>query len=257
MYNCLYISKIVVMRISYIMQEFWRGIMKTIGLIGGMSWESSLEYYRILNETVKLRLGGLNSAKCLLDSVNFYEIEKLQHEGKWKELTNIMINSALRLRNGGADFIVICTNTMHMMAEAIERNVGIKVLHIADVTGQQIINNNIKKVGLLGTKFTMEGSFYKDILKGKYNIETIIPEEKERQIIHKVIFEELCRGYINKASKQLYIDIINKLASKGAEGVILGCTEIPLLIKQEDVAITVFDTTTIHAVSAVDFALED
>ena len=257
MYNCLYISKIVVMRISYIKQELGRGIMKTIGLIGGMSWESSLEYYRILNETVKLRLGGLNSAKCLLDSVNFYEIEKLQHEDKWEELTELMINSARRLKNGGVDFIVICTNTMHIMAEAIEKSVGLKVLHIADVTGQQIVNKSIAKVGLLGTKFTMEGSFYRDLLKDKYKIEVIIPEENERQAVHKIIYEELCKGNINETSKELYKRIINNLSLKGAEGVILGCTEIPLLIKQEDVAVPVFNTTEIHAVSAVDFALED
>jgi aspartate racemase len=231
--------------------------LKTIGLIGGMSWESSLEYYRIINETAKLKLGGLHSAKCLMYSVDFEEIEVLQHENKWKELTDIMINAAERLKNGGADFIVICTNTMHKMASDIENMVGIKVLHIAEVTGEKIIQSRMKKVGLLGTKFTMEGDFYKEVLKDKFNIDVVIPDEGEREIVHEVIYKELCKGVINETSKKKYIKIINNLALKGAEGVILGCTEIPLLIKQEDVNIPVFDTTTIHAISAFEFALDN
>ncbi|MEW9094823.1 MAG: aspartate/glutamate racemase family protein [Clostridiaceae bacterium] len=230
--------------------------MKTIGLIGGMSWESSLEYYRIINETTKLKLGGLHSAKCLMYSVDFEEIEVLQHENKWDELTNIMVNSAEKLKNGGADFIIICTNTMHKMASDIENKVGIKVLHIAEATAKEIIKKEMKKVGLIGTKFTMEQDFYKKVFKDKFNIDTVIPDENERKIIHDIIYNELCKGIINEVSKEKYIKIINDLALKGAEGVVLGCTEIPLLINQEDVNIPVFDTTKIHAISAVEFALD-
>ncbi|MBV7271436.1 aspartate/glutamate racemase family protein [Clostridium sp. PL3] len=230
--------------------------MKKIGLIGGMSWESSLEYYRIINETAKLKLGGLHSAECIMYSVDFEEIEALQHQNKWKELTKIMVNTAESLKKAGADFIVICTNTMHKMASDIENEVGIKVLHIAEVTGEKIIKKEMKKVGLLGTKFTMEGDFYKKVLKDKFNIDVVIPDEADRDIVHQVIYEELCKGIINEASREKYKRIIEQLASKGAEGIVLGCTEIPLLIKQEDVNIPIFDTTTIHAVSAVEFALD-
>ena len=230
--------------------------MKTIGLIGGMSWESSLEYYRIINETAKLKLGGLHSAQCLMYSVDFEEIEVLQHQNKWEELTNIMVGSAEKLKNGGVDFIIICTNTMHKMASDIESRVGIKVLHIAEVTGEKIIQEGMRKVGLLGTKFTMEQDFYKKVLRDKFSIDVIIPDENEREIVHEIIYNELCKGIISEDSKEKYIKIINNLALKGAEGVVLGCTEIPLLIKQEDVNILVFDTTTIHAISAVEFALD-
>jgi len=230
--------------------------LKTIGLIGGMSWESSLEYYRIINETVKSKLGGFHSAQCLMYSVDFEEIEVLQHQNKWDELTHIMVNSGERLRNGGADFIVICTNTMHKMASDIEKKVGIKVLHIAEVTGEKIIQKGMKKVGLLGTKFTMEQDFYKNVLKDKSNIEVVIPDDNDRQVVHNVIYNELCKGVIKEDSKETYKSIINKLALAGAEGIVLACTEIPLLIKQEDVNITVFDTTTLHAISAVEYALK-
>lgn len=230
--------------------------MKKIGLIGGMSWESSLEYYKIINETAKLKLGGLHSAECLMYSVDFHEIEVLQHKDNWEELTDIMVNAAERLKNGGADFIVICTNTMHKMVSDIESRVGIKVLHIAEATGEKIVQKGMKRVGLLGTKFTMEGEFYKKVLKDKFDIDVVIPEEADREIVHKIIYDELCKGIISEASKEKYKKIINSLALKGAEGVVLGCTEIPLLIKQEDADIPVFDTTTIHAVSAVEFALD-
>ena len=229
--------------------------MKTIGLIGGMSWESSLEYYRIVNETVKEKLGGLHSCKCLMYSVDFGVIEALQHQNKWDELTKLMIEAAQNLKHGGADFIVICTNTMHKMAPEIEHATGLNVLHIADVTGAAISKNQIQKVGLLGTRFTMEGDFYKKRLKDNYDIEVIIPEDTDRQIIHDIIYNELCLGVIKDDSRQKYIDIINKLCANGAEGIILGCTEIPLLIKQSDVLIPVYDTTKIHAESAVEFAL--
>ncbi len=230
-------------------------MLKIIGLIGGMSWESTLEYYRIINETVKLRLGGLRSAKCLMYSVDFEIIERLQHENKWDELTDIMVDIAKKLKDVGADFIVICTNTMHKMAGDIEEKAQIKVLHIAEAVGKEIIKRKIKKVGLLGTSFTMEQDFYKKVLKDKFNIDVIIPSAKEREIIHKVIYDELCKGIINKESKDEYIKIINELVLNGAEGIVLGCTEIPLLIKQEDVDIPIFDTTTIHSVFAVEFAL--
>ena len=229
--------------------------MKTMGLIGGMSWESSLEYYRIVNETVKEKLGGLHSCKCLMYSVDFGVIEALQHQNKWDELTKLMIEAAQNLKHGGADFIVICTNTMHKMAPEIEHATGLNVLHIADVTGAAISKDQIQKVGLLGTRFTMEGDFYKKRLKDNYDIEVIIPEDTDRQIIHDIIYNELCLGIIKDDSRQRYIDIINKLCANGAEGIILGCTEIPLLIKQSDVLIPVYDTTKIHAESAVDFAL--
>ena len=229
--------------------------MKTIGLIGGMSWESSLEYYRIVNETVKEKLGGLHSCKCLMYSVDFGVIEALQHQNKWDELTKLMIEAAQNLKHGGADFIVICTNTMHKMAPEIETATGLNILHIADVTGAAISKDQIQKVGLLGTRFTMEGDFYKKRLKDNYDIEVIIPEDTDRQIIHDIIYNELCLGVIKDDSRQKYIDIINKLCANGAEGIILGCTEIPLLIKQSDVLIPVYDTTKIHAESAVDFAL--
>lgn len=230
--------------------------MKTIGLIGGMSWESSLEYYRIINETVNARLGRLHSAECLMYSVDFDEIERLQHQGRWEELTGIMVDTARRLKNSGADFIVICTNTMHKMADDIEKSAGIKVLHIAEAAGSKIVEKGIKRVGLLGTRFTMEGNFYRKVLKDKFDIDVIIPEEAERESVHAVIYNELCKGVINKASKEAYIKIIDRLVLQGAEGIVLGCTEIPLLIKQEDVKVPVFDTTEIHAVSAVEYALE-
>lgn len=230
--------------------------MKTIGLIGGMSWESSLVYYRMINETAKAKLGGLHSAKCLMYSVDFHEIEVLQRQNNWEELTDMMIQIAQNLKQGGADFIVICTNTMHKMANDLESKAGIKVLHIADVTGEKIVAKGLKTVGLLGTKFTMEGDFYKQVLKDKHNIDVVIPDEEDRELVHEVIYKELCQGIISNKSKESFVKIIDNLALKGAEGVVLGCTEIPLLIKQEDVTMPVFDTTTIHAVSALEYALD-
>ncbi len=230
--------------------------MKKIGLIGGMSWESSLEYYRIINETVKQKLGGLHSAECVMYSVDFDEIEKLQHQGKWEELTQIMIDCAQRIEKAGANLIIICTNTMHKMAEEVESSINIPLLHIADATAEKIKGKGFKKVGLLGTKFTMEEDFYKGRLIDKHAIEVIIPNSEEMQIIHDIIFNELCLGEIKETSKEQYKKIIINLAEKGAEGVILGCTEIPLLIKQEDVEVPLFDTTRIHAEFAVDYAIK-
>jgi aspartate racemase len=231
--------------------------MKTIGLIGGMSWESSLEYYRIINERMKQKLGGLHSAKSLMYSVDFEEIEKLQQLGKWGEATKLMIDAAQRIERGGADFVVICTNTMHMMAEEMQKNIKIPLLHIVDATAEKIRASGNKKVGLLGTKFTMEEHFYKGRLIEKYNLEVIIPDEAERRFVHDVIYKELCLGSIQQNSKNRFKTIIDNLSKKGAQAVILGCTEIPLLIKQEDVSVPLLDTTRIHAESAVDFALAD
>ncbi|MBI9054910.1 MAG: aspartate/glutamate racemase family protein [Bacteroidales bacterium] len=231
--------------------------MKTIGLIGGMSWESSLEYYRILNEKVKSELGGLHSAKTILFSVDFEQIKILQHEGNWNELTEIMIDAAQSLEKAGADMIVICTNTMHKMANEVQNSINLPLLHIADATAHSIKDKKLRKVGLLGTKFTMEQEFYKNRLIDKHHIDVVIPNDNDRDIIHKIIYNELCLGNIKDASKKEYIRIINNLIEQGAEGVILGCTEIPLLIKQEDVTIPIFDTTTIHAEMAVLEALKE
>ena len=229
--------------------------MKTIGLLGGMSWESSIEYYRIINQTVKARLGGLHSAQCLMFSVDFAEIEELQHADAWKTLTHMMIAAVHRLEAGGADFTVICTNTMHRMAEAVEAATRIPLLHIADATAGAIKAQGISQVGLLGTSFTMEGDFYRKRLEEKHNLHVLIPQEKEREAIHRIIYGELVQGIIDDASRQIYVEVIEELQSHGARGVVLGCTEIPLLVKQSDVSIPIFDTTTIHAHAAVDWAL--
>jgi len=233
----------------------WRIGMKTIGLIGGMSWESSLEYYRIINETVKEMLGGFHSAKSIMYSVDFEEVEKLQHQNKWEDATEIMVDVAQRVEKAGADFIVMCTNTMHKMAVEVQKSIEIPLLHIADVTAENIKARGFKKVGLLGTKFTMEEDFYKGRLYKKHGIEVIIPDEKERQIIHDILYDELCLGEIKKISKDKFREIIDDLVERGAEGIILGCTEIPLLVNQEDYEIPLFDTTTIHAKAAVEYAL--
>ena len=225
--------------------------MKTIGLIGGMSWESSLEYYRIINEKVKKELGGLHSAQSIMYSVDFENIKTLQHEGKWDELTNIMIDAAKRLEKAGADLLVICTNTMHKMANEVENSINLPLLHIADATAESIKKQNLSKIGLLGTKFTMEQDFYKGRLQEKHNIDVVIPKDEDRDIVHKIIYNELCLGNIKDSSKKEYIRIIDDLIKQGAQGVILGCTEIPLLVKQNDISFPVFDTTTIHAEFAV------
>lgn len=229
--------------------------MKTMGLIGGMSWESTLEYYRIINETVRLRLGGLHSAPCLLHSLDFAQIEAHQHRGEWDRLADILVASAKALRQAGADFIVICTNTMHVMAPAIEQRAGIEVVHIAVAAGEAIAARNLKKVGLLGTRFTMEGSFYREILTRQFGIDVLVPDEADRAAIHAVIYDELCQGIVKDSSRSQYQSVINRLAERGAEGVVLGCTEIPLLIRPEDASIPIFDTTALHAVAAVDRAL--
>lgn len=230
--------------------------MKTIGLIGGMSWESSQEYYRIINETVKELLGGLHSARCIMYSLDFAEIESLQHQGNWQELTRLMIDAAQRLEKGGTELVVICTNTMHKVADEVQKNINIPLVHIVDATAEKIEEHKLKKIGLLGTRFTMEEDFFKERLTEKYGLEIIIPEREERRIVHDIIFKELVLGELKQSSKAEFIRIITHLKRKGAEGIILGCTEIPLLVAQEDVDIPVFDTTTIHARSAVKYALQ-
>lgn len=230
--------------------------MKTIGLIGGVSWESSIEYYRILNETVKEKLGGLHSAKCLMYSVEFQDVVDLMQAGDWQSVSKIMQEAASILKDGGADFLIICSNTLNQTAADVEKNTGIPVYGIADAVARKIQAVGMKKVGFLGTKYAMEGDYYKSTLVNKYNIDIVIPDEKERELVDKIIFEELCLGILKQSSKDIFIDIINKLQAKGAEGIILGCTEIPLLIKQEDVKVPVFDTLTIHAVTAILSALE-
>ena len=228
--------------------------MKTIGIIGGTSWESTVEYYRILNETVKKKLGGLHSAKCLMYSVEFQEISDLMQAGDWKAISVRMQEIANMLKSGGADFLIICSNTLAAPAPEIEKNIGIPVHSIAEATAKEILGMKLKKIGLLGTKYTMEGSYYKDTLR-KYGIETIIPERGEREAINSIIFNELCLGILKESSREILKNIISKLQSKGAGGIVLGCTEIPLLVKQEDVIIPVFDTMTIHAVSAAELSL--
>lgn len=229
--------------------------MKTIGLIGGMSWESSLVYYRIINETVKEELGGLHSARSIMYSVDFEEIEELQHKAKWDEATELMIDAAQRVEKGGADFVIICTNTMHKMADEVQRSIKIPLLHIADATAKKIKEQGLKKVGLLGTRFTMEEEFYKGRLSEKHGIEVVIPDERERVIVHDIIYKELCLGEIKDLSKEKFKKIIINLTAKGAEGIILGCTEIPLLVKQGDYEVPLFDTTMVHARFAVEYAL--
>jgi len=230
--------------------------MKTIGLIGGMSWESSIEYYRIINQKVREILGGTHSAKCVMVSVDFAEIEVLQHEGRWQEATQLLIDGAIHLEAAGADFIVLCTNTMHKMAEEIRKNTSIPFLHIADATAQEVSASGISNIGLLGTRFTMEEDFYKGRLSNNYGLNVLIPEESDRQIIHHIIYDELVRGVIRPESKRKFIVIIEKLISAGAQGVILGCTEIGLLVKDGDCQVPFFDTTRIHAEAAVEFALK-
>ncbi|TYS58506.1 aspartate/glutamate racemase family protein [Sutcliffiella horikoshii] len=229
--------------------------MKVIGLIGGMSWESSVEYYRIINQEVKRRLGGLHSAKCLLYSVDFHEIERYQSEGAWEKAGEVLGDAACSLEMGGADFIVICTNTMHKVVKDIESKITIPLLHIADATAAQIKEKGINSVGLLGTRYTMEQDFYKSRLEMN-GIKVIVPSEQEREIINKVIYEELCLGKIQEKSRDYYKKVIHGLIESGAKGIILGCTEIGILVKPEDSNVPLFDTAYIHALEAVNMSLE-
>lgn len=230
--------------------------MKTIGLIGGMSWESSLEYYRIINEVTKKKLGGLHSAKSIIYSVDFAEIEALQHQSRWKEAADLMIMAAQNLERAGADFIVLCTNTMHKLADEIETNIHVPFLHIADATAKKIQSKGIKKIGLMGTRFTMEQDFYRGRLV-MHGLEVFIPNDDERAVVHRVIYEELCLVIINLESRKQYIEIMNRLVGSGAEGIILGCTEIELLVHPKDTSVSLFPTTRIHAEAAVEKAIAE
>jgi aspartate racemase len=229
--------------------------MKTIGLIGGMSWESTAEYYRIINQETNKRLGGVSSAKILTYSFNFAEIEILQRRKNVTELEKALIKAATVLVNAGAEILLICTNTMHQYFSAVEQKLNVQIIHIADAVGKQIKKANYQTVGLLGTQYTMEGDFYTKRLKENFNIDVIIPEQFDRSIIHTVIYEELVQGQFLNSSKEKYLEIIEKLKNSGAECIILGCTEIPLLIKQSDTNVDLFDTTFHHALAAVESSL--
>ena len=230
---------------------------RVIGLIGGLSWESSAEYYRIINETVRARLGGLRSARCLMWSFDFGEIEALQHAGRWNDATAQMIDAARRLERGGADVVLICSNTMHRMADEIAAAIAIPLLHIADPTAERIRARGIKRVGLLGTAFTMEQDFYRGRLAQRFGLEVVVPDDPGRALVHRVIYEELVRGVIRPESREAYRDVIANLVARGAQAIILGCTEIMLLVRPEDSSVPLFDTTAIHADAAVECALAD
>ena len=229
--------------------------MRVIGLIGGMSWESSGEYYRLINTFTKNRLGPLHSAKSLMYTVDFAEIEALQHAGRWDEAAEILVDAAGRLERGGAECLVLCTNTMHKLAGELQAATHLPLIHIADATAERVKAKGVRKVGLLGTAFTMEEAFYKGRLE-RFGLEVLIPDAPDRALVHRVIYDELCQGRIVPASKAEYVRVMQNLVAQGVEGVILGCTEITLLVGQKDVSVPVFDTTRIHAEAAVDFALE-
>jgi aspartate racemase len=230
--------------------------MKTIGLIGGMSWESSVEYYRLINQGIRERLGGLRSAKILLDSFDFEEIASRQRAGRWDEATEILVSSARRLEQSGAEFLLICTNTMHKVAGPVQDAVNIPLVHIADPTGVAVVAAGIKRIGLLGTAFTMEDGFYRQRLEERFGLEVLVPEEAaDRQMVHQVIFGELCQGVVREESRAAYRAVMSGLVARGAEGIILGCTEIGLLVGAEDASVPLFDTTRIHAAAAVEEAL--
>jgi aspartate racemase len=229
--------------------------LPVIGLIGGLSFESSAEYYRLINEGVRARLGGLRSARCLMWSFDFGEIEALQHAGDWDQATAMMIDAAQRLENGSANFLLICSNTMHLMADTVAAFVNIPLLHIVDPTGERIAANGIKRVGLLGTAFTMEQEFYKGRLAERFGLDVLVPNADDRALVHRVIYDELVQGKIVPASRQAYRDVIARLVERGAEGIILGCTEIMLLVRPEDSAVPLFDTTRLHVEAAIERAL--
>lgn len=229
--------------------------MKTIGLLGGMSWESTVGYYRAINLGVKEKLGGLHSAKIAMVSVDFEPIEKLQHSGNWQGTADILVEAAKNVERAGADFLLICTNTMHKVAPEIEQAITIPLLHIADATAEVLVNKDIKTVGLLGTAFTMEQDFYKGRLQEKFGLTVLVPNEKDRGIVHDVIYNELCLGNSLPASKLEYLRIIEDLSNNGAEAIILGCTEIGMLVDQKESEITLLDTTMIHARKAIELAI--
>ncbi|WP_339723768.1 aspartate/glutamate racemase family protein [uncultured Paraglaciecola sp.] len=225
--------------------------MKTIGLIGGMSWESTASYYQLINQNIKQQLGGLHSAKLVLVSVDFAEIEALQHLGDWQKTADILSDAAQSLESAGADFFLICTNTMHKVASQVSESVNIPLLHIADATGTQLVTDKMTKIGLLGTKFTMQQGFYKDRLANKFSIDVLVPTKQEQESIHRIIYQELCLGIVNQQSREQYLEIIQNLTLRGAQGIILGCTEIGLLIDKSHTESQLYDTTVIHAQAAV------
>ncbi len=231
--------------------------MKTIGLLGGMSWESTVPYYRQINEAVKARLGGLHSAKIVLYSVDFAEVERLQHGGDWDSAAAVLADAAQALERAGADFIVLCTNTMHKVAPAIEAAVRIPLLHIADPTAAAIRKAGLSRIGLLGTRFTMEQAFYRGRLEERHGIEVLIPAQDDVDVVHRVIYEELCLGRIEDASRKAYQGVMERLVERGAQGIILGCTEISLLVGAQDATVPLFDTTAIHAGAAAEKALDE
>lgn len=229
--------------------------MKTIGLLGGMSWESTVGYYREINEGVKKALGGLHSAKIAMYSVDFEPIENLQHKGDWEGASSILSEAARNIQSAGADFLLICTNTMHKVAPQIEKSIDIPLLHIADATAQHLVQEGIKTVGLLGTAFTMEQNFYRGRLREKYDLDVQVPNREDRQLVHDAIYQELCLGSVQASTRTEFLRIIDMFAQQGAEGVILGCTEIGMLVSQQDTKVRLFDTTAIHAAKAVEYAI--
>ncbi len=231
--------------------------MKTIGLLGGMSWQSTATYYRQINEGIKANLGGLHSAKIAMFSVDFEEIEKLQHVGDWAATAEILADAGKKVEYAGADFLLICTNTMHKVANEVEAAISIPLLHLADATGQHLSEAGVQRAGLLGTRFTMEQDFYKQRLTDKFDIEVLVPEPDEIEIVHRVIYEELCLGRIKDSSRAQYVDIIHNISERGAQAAILGCTEIALLVQQKHTEVPLFDTTAIHCEEAVKQALAD
>lgn len=231
--------------------------MKTIGLLGGLSWHSSLEYYRIINQEVQARLGGAHSARCLLVSLDYAEVDALERQDRWDDTAAIVIAAAQSLERGGADFVVICTNTTHKLADRVQAAIGIPILHIADATGRAIRDSGLERVGLLGTRFTMEEDFVRGRLARDHGLDVIIPPEPDRALVHNVIYDELCAGVFREDARRRYLDIMRGLVGAGAQGIILGCTEIGLLVPPDDCPAPAFDTARLHALAAVDAALAD
>ena len=231
--------------------------MKVIGLIGGMSWNSTLEYYRIINESFARRLGGLHSARLVLYSLDFDEIQRAQYEGHWHETATILVDAGNALKRAGADFLVICTNTMHEVADEVEQEVALPLVHIVDVVGHAVREQGLQRIGLLGTRFLVEGHLYQDRLRDRFAIEVLAPEEEDIDAVHQIIYSELCAGKLKASSRRLCGDIISRLIDKGAEGIALGCTELPLLIRPGDTRAPILDTTRLHAEAAVNLALAE
>ncbi|ESP94542.1 aspartate/glutamate racemase family protein [Pseudoalteromonas luteoviolacea] len=231
--------------------------MKTIGLLGGMSWESTANYYKYINQGIKDSLGGLHSAKIMMKSIDFAPIAELQKAQQWETMAQMLSQDLKDVERAGADFILICTNTMHLVYEEVQAAVNVPLIHIADPTGEQIVKDGKKKVGLLGTQFTMAESFYKDRLKNKFDIDVIVPDESAQKVVHDIIYNELCLGQIKRGSKQAYLNIIEQLQAQGAEAIILGCTEIALLVTEDDTSVALYDTAILHANSAVTASIND